>query len=74
MDFIDAKFKEFEQTRADPDGGVTEQSTGLLPIDIVPEVCQESTKSIRDALVALEAQLQDDKTYNSWLRHELARA
>ena len=72
--FSEAKFQEFEHGRADSDGGVTEQTTGLLPIAEVPDACQIATKTTRDALVAAEAQLQDDKTYHYWLRQQLAQA
>jgi hypothetical protein len=47
---------EFAAARADPDGGVAEQETGIEIAD-VPEQCPDSTRAARDALVAFEADL-----------------
>ena len=63
----------FDLERADPDGEVVEQDTGII-IAETPDSCQMATKDAREALVNFNKDLQDNKTFLNWLKHQLALA
>ena len=66
-------FSDFAAARAATESAVAEQVTGI-EIPDVPEQCDASVAAERQALVAADANLQNQLTFAEWAKEQLAKA